>query len=69
MDLVSRSRITMHFGAKAAKKPKKQNRNQKERKMTGEETNLMNDFSVVFKERKQERGDKGNEKKPLEEAL
>ena len=29
----------------------------------------MNDFSVVFKERKQERGDKGNEKKPSEEAL
>ena len=37
--------------------------------MPGEETNLMNDFSVVFKERKQERGDKGNEKKPSEEAL
>ena len=71
MNLVSRSRITLHFGAKAAKKQTKKTKtkNQKERKMPGEETNLMNDFSVVFKERKQERGDKGNEKKPLKEAL
>ena len=37
--------------------------------MPCEETNLMNHFSVVFKERKQTRGDKGNEKRPSEEAL
>ena len=37
--------------------------------MPSEKTHLINDFSVVFWERKQKRGNKGNEKKPSEEAL
>ena len=68
MNLVSRSRITLHFGAKAAKNRKKKTKPKRKENEWWRE-NLMNDFSVVFKEREQERGDKGNEKKPSEEAL
>ena len=37
--------------------------------MPSEETNLINDFSIVFKERKQKRCKTRRKKKPSKEAL